>query len=516
MMTMNRRALMLRCLTAILLTQTRPAEAGVPNELNRQLGSACQKAANWLGNKSTAINIVKPSPSRHPLSHLTPDMLHEAVKEHFKDFSFAADAPCQIVVQFSKQPTFTPAGYLRELSIELIVYKGKEVKRFPCPILDSELLLQLHIPKFGDGPMQDLAHLAASAIARKLSELPDSPVLRFGTIAGPGGYHAQLSTLLQEALGEERVRGRPLQVILDEQAAAWRLDGELAVSFTGSAGGEAGDFPDIVLALNIQPPGSQLLKLEPVRVNTDPRLHPNFGIDRHNFQGIAQVVGKSVALDPKLPVRDNLRRFQDDPVVTLDTKTGVIRTSEDSPYGLRILAGLPNNPSTHRPIVIDMGKGSVTIGRGEEYQLEIYNESKHWAAATVFIDGLSMFQFAREARLRHQVLFIPPESSSLIPGWFRDDRTSDAFLVDRYAGSAAEQVHGLPAPDNRVGLILVGFFRAYADGEMLASDEPIKPQLSDGTATHRGRNIEKSYKSVSMRVGADRGVIGIRYSASSK
>lgn len=184
-----------------------------------------------------------------------------------------------------------------------------------------------------------------------------------------------------------------------------------------------------------------------------------------------------------------------------------------SPYGIEVLVrsgtgtglGQPRSPTTND------GLAFVPIERGEVYQVRLYNDSDHEAAAGLNLDGLSMFSFSEAKdpttmQPRYSVVIIPPNKSIVIPGWHVTNEKSDEFQVSEYAKSAAAELKST----SNVGTINAVFMAAWPKGGTPPSDEPASSRSAD--ATGRGARIDANYQEVERVLGMVRASVTVRYS----
>lgn len=154
----------------------------------------------------------------------------------------------------------------------------------------------------------------------------------------------------------------------------------------------------------------------------------------------------------------------------------------------------------------------VELKREEQYAVKLINDSDKPVAATVFIDGLSMFAFCTErnadgpnkGKPRYEHVSVPAKGSHTIKGWYRNRERTDRFRVTEYAQGAVHEVGNT----GQVGLITVTFFH-FEDPKEVASEESPKPRSVD--ATGFGEAIKVKYKEEHRFVGKQAGSVGVRY-----
>ncbi|TVQ01854.1 MAG: hypothetical protein EA381_04490 [Planctomycetaceae bacterium] len=213
-----------------------------------------------------------------------------------------------------------------------------------------------------------------------------------------------------------------------------------------------------------------------------------------------QLVGAQGSLPPTNAPREREASKREAIEAPLPTIAGnEVRTSADSPFGLEVLVTRGSGAEPRRPELEPAGdrgqRAFVRLANGDEYVVRLHNRSATEVAVTLTIDGLSMFAFSETGNFGSQVL-VPPGGRVDIPGWFINDRLTDAFEVSGYAKSAAASV-GVPVTD--VGTITAAFYESVPGSE------------KDAQATARGRQIEKRYVQVKRIIKDLQAVISVRY-----
>jgi hypothetical protein len=195
-----------------------------------------------------------------------------------------------------------------------------------------------------------------------------------------------------------------------------------------------------------------------------------------------------------------------------------ISARTDSPYSIEILVGPDPGDAApdlqaYRPRAgaIDKdGLAFVNIRRGEVYALKLTNRADHDVAATVAIDGLSMFAFSQNKE--YEVVIIPKGQAGIIPGWHISNERSDAFQVLQYARSAVARLLTTSA---RVGTISVSFKAAWPkDAQPPADEVDAREGGRDADATARGKPVDPKgtrYGEVVRSVGRLRESVSVHY-----
>lgn len=220
-----------------------------------------------------------------------------------------------------------------------------------------------------------------------------------------------------------------------------------------------------------------------------------------------QIAGGTVDLPPRGTEKDRQVKakesFQTPLVAIVGDET---RSSKDSPFGIevRIRQGRSEQSKPRTPKPVD-DRSFVPLSKGEEYIIRLHNRASFEAAATLSIDGLSMFAFSEEP-IRGESVLIPPKSFVDIPGWHVTNQHSDAFEVTSYAMSAAASKSLSPSS---TGVITGSFAAAWAPDTTIPSDE--LPPENIKSATGRGAVVQQVYKVVPRVIGRTRTVLSVRY-----
>src|SRR5262249_4761437 len=150
------------------------------------------------------------------------------------------------------------------------------------------------------------------------------------------------------------------------------------------------------------------------------------------------------------------------------------------------------------------------IKRGEVYAVKVTNRADHDAAATLAIDGLTMFAFSEHKS--YEVVIVPKGRQGIIPGWHITNERSDAFQVSEYAKSAV--ANWLPT-SSWMGTISVGFKAAWPkDAEPPADEGDVKQGGRDAEATARGKPVDAKdarFNEVVRNIGKLRESVSVHY-----
>jgi len=182
---------------------------------------------------------------------------------------------------------------------------------------------------------------------------------------------------------------------------------------------------------------------------------------------------------------------------TLGTET---RAAADSPFGIevRVRQGTTKQSEPRTPEVID-GRAFIKLAEGEEYIVRLHNHSAFEAAVALSVDGLSMWSFSEDGRIDRHVI-LPPGGSTDIPGWFINDRVSEAFQVSTYGQSAAK-LKLLPV--SAVGVITAVFSESIEGGDKGGEEATL--------ATARGRQLDQKFLTVKRVIKPALAVVSVRY-----
>lgn len=184
-------------------------------------------------------------------------------------------------------------------------------------------------------------------------------------------------------------------------------------------------------------------------------------------------------------------------------------TDWDPKKNTRVTAAVPEMLAGNRP--------EVHLKPDQVYAVKVYNPTDYAAAVQVTIDGLDVFQFIDDKlRLpdgapRYRFYFVRPKESLVIPGWYRDEGTSYAFVVEEYVKAKEAQ----PKPDRAPlrarpkspGVICVQFAVAWTDGKKPPED--VTPR---DIHTQPGKEVTTHFKEVKdVEAGEFNTVISILY-----
>jgi hypothetical protein len=154
----------------------------------------------------------------------------------------------------------------------------------------------------------------------------------------------------------------------------------------------------------------------------------------------------------------------------------------------------------------------VGIGRGEIYEIRLYNYSKLDAAVTLEIDGLSVFAFSEvrneKGGPKYSYYIIPPGQNSIIVGWHKRNegpKNHLAFLVTAYGEGASRLA---PQPTGKIGIITATFAYAWTGKVKPAEEEGTR---DGGNETGFGPPRTQELTEAQRHIGVVRDVVSIRY-----
>lgn len=172
-----------------------------------------------------------------------------------------------------------------------------------------------------------------------------------------------------------------------------------------------------------------------------------------------------------------------------------------SPYRVQVLCD-----GAARPPMTERDGAFVELQRGEEYAVKLINKSSRDAAVTLAIDGINVFAFSEEPATH---FLVPARGELVVPGWHRNNRISDAFLITEFSQSMAGR--SLPQDSAQVGAITAAFAAAWDPDQPPPADEADFDRGRGQDATGRGRPLEVEYQQVRRAIGAVRATVSVRY-----
>lgn len=167
-----------------------------------------------------------------------------------------------------------------------------------------------------------------------------------------------------------------------------------------------------------------------------------------------------------------------------------------------------DNGYVPQPLTDDAGLTFVdNLSLDDTYGVYVVNRSPHYAAVTLTIDGLNMFEFCQIPHYKQLgKLVIPPGKKYLIKGWYFDDGDTRTFKINDDEKTVPGELQGLNRPE--VGTISVKFAAAVPGGERLPPDEQgVRPLRTVPGEKIFGINFAPR----PMNIGVTREVLSIRY-----
>jgi hypothetical protein len=234
---------------------------------------------------------------------------------------------------------------------------------------------------------------------------------------------------------------------------------------------------------------------------------------------VAAITGVTGALPTSASLVDMQKAVQklqtDRPSVFIHgDRNELISSNDKSAYAVEILvkpAGSRDQPAPREARNVD-GRAFVDINQDEEYQVKIKNNSGKRVAVSMLIDGLDVFQFAKEKKQSGEPFkyYITEKKEIMISGWFVTRRMSRAFLVTAYGQGAVSQA-GV-ASRGSVGTIHVQFSECEDEGEVITLGASAgSGERRGGNETGLGREVATNTKEVNYNIREPREFVTIRY-----
>jgi hypothetical protein len=185
-----------------------------------------------------------------------------------------------------------------------------------------------------------------------------------------------------------------------------------------------------------------------------------------------------------------------------------IKASKDGLYSVEVLLG-----EEARQAKNVKGQAFVSLKKGDVYAVKVTNHSKHEAAVSLTIDGLSVFAFStiknkETGRPRYTHFIVPARESMVIQGWHRNNEQSLSFKVVDFKDSALAKTGGNVRQlrnDPTRGTLTVCFHMAWS------GDMPDGARESGPPATGFGPPKEVKLEEVQRKIGVLREAVSIRY-----
>jgi hypothetical protein len=237
------------------------------------------------------------------------------------------------------------------------------------------------------------------------------------------------------------------------------------------------------------------------------RLLSECNVDVDNLTSIAGLIGATMDV-PLEPLREERERAIREGIrkPTAHVVSTRISAGPKSPFSVEILVGPALGGGLRpRPAKAAGGQAYMNIRTSERYAVKLINDAPFEVAATLTIDGLSLFAFSGNPE--YSYVIVPPRSSGVIKGWHRTNEEAEEFVVTEYPKSAAA-TRPL-APSTELGVITVCFAAAWP-----ASSSPPPDEGMEGRsvrATSRGPITRTDLAEVERRTGRLRSAISVRY-----
>lgn len=239
-------------------------------------------------------------------------------------------------------------------------------------------------------------------------------------------------------------------------------------------------------------------------------------------------VGTTFQTSPQADVKESRKDFVDSLTQApfIDPKhPSRIRANADSPFALELRAkpiGAEAETGIPIPAKIETRPGIVAtqmqpfafapIGKNQEYEIVVVNESQDEIAAAITVDGIDVFTFSEDVdpktkKSLYTHFVIAPGSELVLPGWHktvgskRDDNFL-AFLVTEYGKGARSRLFPQQAADGTVGAITVGISKTFMPGD---------GRRSARAETGFGRPIKQDQQPVERAIEPPHVFLTVRY-----
>jgi hypothetical protein len=232
-----------------------------------------------------------------------------------------------------------------------------------------------------------------------------------------------------------------------------------------------------------------------------------------------QVMGGGTGfLPPSAAGGENDRRILDG----LDNKPGLFEIDgatvrpTGAPYAIQMLVarlGADEAPNARafqpRAVQVRDGAPFLKVEPSEIIAVRIIDNAAHDVAATVRIDGLSMFAFRDDKADKNEHVVIAARAAGDVLGWYRNTKKSSVFLVaDLPKDHAKAEFLKNPA---RIGSITITFAAAWEKDSEKPADEPLTRQATEIVP---GAPIDAPYNTVNRHIGVHRAAVTVRYDKS--
>jgi hypothetical protein len=231
---------------------------------------------------------------------------------------------------------------------------------------------------------------------------------------------------------------------------------------------------------------------------------------------LAVLGGGTFSVPPSAPAADNNQAVLD----SLDNKPGLVEIDgtkirpKGAPYAIEMLVAPkpagekapPQSAFRPREVTVREGFPFLKVQPGEAVAVRIIDQAEHEVAATLTVDGLSMFAFRNDKADKSEHVVIDAHGAGDVLGWFRDDKTSSVFLVSDLPKDHPKA--GLLKNPAKIGSITVTFAAAWEKDSQKPGDEPVTNQATEIVP---GAPIEAPYKSVKRHIGVLRAAVTVRY-----
>lgn len=330
-----------------------------------------------------------------------------------------------------------------------------------------------------------------------------------GSIPGGPGISAELAKTLNKI--------KP-GVVSD--TATWTIEGRMLFG-NASAGGQTTAETENVTTADV----SLTIFFTLINQNTQQRSEDKVVITK--LTRTAFFVGGTLETSPQADIKEARKDFIESLTEApfIDTKhPSRVRANEKSPFALELRvkpigaeakAGIPVDAIIeNRPGIIATKKqpfAFASIGKNQEYEIVVYNESSDEIAASIAVDGIDVFSFSEDIDPKtNKSLFthfvIAPGGELVLPGWHKtiDNKRDDnflAFLVTEYGKGARSKLFPQQAVEGTVGAVTVGISKTIKPGGIKSAQ----------AETGFGRPIKQDQKPVERTIEPAHVYITVRY-----
>jgi hypothetical protein len=234
-------------------------------------------------------------------------------------------------------------------------------------------------------------------------------------------------------------------------------------------------------------------------------------------RAVREIVRPNIHEDPRVPEptrNENTINALTEPRYAVQGNT--VYSAPNSPYGIEILVG----GESRKPGEDQQYPGFpfVRMGKEDTYVVRLHNDSDREAAVILTIDGINHFTFCDpecrdgQGKPRFDRVFVEPRSKVRIPGWFKNVRETEDFLVTDWGETAQKKLNntGNAVSRSELGVITAQFMASWPRDKAPPADEVIRGDPDIGTGFGQRRDF--TYRELEPRAcGQERSMVSIRY-----